>query len=259
MSQGTMINKLKKKLTDALPALVVLIILFFGLELVIILFNIPQTILPRPTVIVRETIRDFKPVIMKDWLSTLKNLFGGYLLAVSLGIVLAAILAQSKLSIKAFSPLVLMLAVTPLVVLVPMFMVWMGFNQSVRIYCVALTSTPIILINTLTGFVNVEKDKLEIARVYAANRVKMFFKIVLPQAWPRIFAGMRLGVINATLGIIATEFISGIIGMGYRITISCTFLNMPIVFGCIIIVGLTTRVLMMIVTQIEKRIVVWKQ
>ena len=252
------LQKLKKNALNILPPFVVLLIIFFGLELLVVAFHIQETVLPRPSVIIRETINSFSSYILKDWLSTVKNMFGGYFIAVPLGITFAALLAQSKACIKAFSPLVLMLAVTPLVVLVPMFMVWMGFGEEVRIFCVTVTATPIILLNTLAGFTNVDRDKLEISQVYAANKRKLFFKIVLPQAWPRIFAGLRLGVIMATLGIIATEFLSGIIGMGYRITISCTFLNMPIVYGCIIIVGLTSRILMSIVTQIEKRVVVWK-
>lgn len=241
-------------MNDWLPPLVVLVLLVGGLEIFTTMFNVSPRVLPRPSVIWAALVR-FVGMRTGDYTSTLTNMFAGYFFAVPAGIFLAALLAQSGIAIRAFSPLIIVLATTPLMVLVPLLMIWMGWGREVRIIAVTIQAAPIILLNTLAGFTNVPAEKNELARLYGANRTKRFFKIVLPQAWPRIFTGLRLGVINATLGVIGTEFVCNDIGMGYRIMISCAYLNIPLAYGCILLVAFTSRALMGIVSMIERRVV----
>ena len=244
-------------ISDWLPPLVVLVLLVGGAEFSAVFFQISERILPRPTVIFSSLVT-FLKMQTGDYTSTVFNMFGGYFLAAPIGIALAALLAQSKISIKAFSPLIIVLATTPLMVLVPLLMIWLGWGLKVRIIAVTMQATPIILLNTLAGFTNITNEKNELAKVYGANRRDRFFKVVLPQAWPRIFTGLRLGVINATLGIIGTEFVIRDIGMGNRIMISCSFVNIPLVYGCILLVAFTSRFLMSVVTFIEHKVIAYR-
>lgn len=245
--------------SDWLPPLAVLVAIVGVLELLtsgLHLFN--ELVVPSPSSILRDTLEFFK-LRNGDYSSTLSNTILGYVLSVPTGIALAALLAQSKISVKATSPLIVVLAVTPMLVLVPILVMWTQFAPWTRTFAVALQTIPIILLNTLTGFTNVSAEKEELSRVYGASRARRFFKIVVPQAWPRVFTGLRMGVVNASMGIVGTEFIVLGKGMGYRIIVGCSFLKFPLVYGCILVVALTSYFLMCIVTLIEHRVVVWKR
>lgn len=251
-------NKMQRFLTDWLPPIAVLLIIIVAWETVttgLHLFN--EMVLPSLSSILRDT-GEFLNLQTGDYSSTLKNVFLGYVLSVPAGIVLAGLLAQSKVAIKACSPLVIVLAVTPMLVLVPVLVMWTSFAPWTRTLAVAIQTMPIILLNTLTGFTNVPAEKEELAMVYGASRAKRFFKIVVPQAWPQIFTGLRMGVVNAALGIVCTEFVVLGQGLGYRIIVSCSMLQFPVVYGCILLVAVTSYLLMMVVTLIENKVVVWK-
>jgi len=250
----------QKFVSNVLPPLVMLAAAIIVLEIITEdgLGLVNELVIPGPQKIVTNTIAFFK-LGVGDYESTLVNVLAGYVISIPLGLLIAGLLAQSKLSIKAFSPIIVVLAVTPMMVLIPILVMWTSFAWWTRILAVVLQSTPIIVLNALSGFTDVPQEKNELALVYGASKAKRFFKIVVPQAWPRIFTGLRLGVINATLGIIATEFLILGTGMGYRITVACNFLKFPLVFGCIIIMALTSYLMMMVVSIIEKRVLIWKQ
>ncbi len=252
-------NFRQKFVSDILPPLIVLVILVGGLELVTSgLHLIPELVMPSPSSMLRDTAA-FLSLGVGDFRSTLGNVLLGYVLSVPLGLILAALLAQSKLSVKAFGPLIVVLAVTPMMVLIPILVMWTNFASWTRILAVVIQTTPIIVLNSLTGFTSVSPEKEELARLYGVGRSKRFFKIVVPQAWPRIFTGLRMGVVNAALGITSTEFLIYGVGMGYRINTACNFLKFPLVFGCIVLVAITSYLMMVAVTTIEKRVLIWKQ
>ncbi len=246
-------------MSDWLPPMVVLVILIGGLELVTSgLHLINPLVIPSPSSIVRDTYKFFM-LRNGDFTSTFSNALLGYALSVPAGIILAGILAQSKIAVKAMNPLAIMLAVTPMLVLVPILVMWTKFAPWTRTLAVAIQSTPIILLNTLTGFTTVPPEKEELARLYGATRSKQFFKIAVPQALPRIFTGLRMGVVNTSMGIVGTEFIVLGKGLGFRITVAANFLKFPLVFGCILVIAISSYSLMRVVTFIERRVVIWLQ
>lgn len=249
----------QKFVNNWVPPLIVLVVLVVGLEIVTSgLHLIDELVMPAPSDMLKDTVEFFK-LGVGDYKSTLTNVLLGYVISVPLGLVLAALLAQSKLSVKAFGPLIVVLAVTPMMVLIPILVMWTSFAPWTRLLAVVIQTVPIIILNSLTGFTTVPPEKEELARLYGVGRAKRFFKIVVPQAWPRIFTGLRMGVVNAALGIVSTEFLIYGQGMGYRIQVACNFLKFPLVFGCIIVVALTSYLMMTAVTIIEKQVLIWKQ
>lgn len=245
-------------LTGFIPPVAVMLFIVALLEVMIDTGALSPNVLPRPTDLVAATIK-YMPLISGEIWATFKNLMLGYFIAVPLAFVLAALLAQSKIAVKMFNPLLLSLACTPLIILVPLLLVWMGFTAKVRVISVVVQALPTILLNTLTGFVGISQEKKELGATYGANRIKMFFKITAPQALPRIFTGLRIGCMVSAIGITSCDLIAGPPGLGYRVTVCVSNLSIPLAYGCILILGLISLVLMSIVTLIEKKVIVWNR
>ncbi len=252
--------KAKKKKTD--PIYIIAPILLFiaviaAWEIFVAASGISRTILPTPHAIVREMSRNFLRDIWPHFLFTLRVILTGYVVAIPLGIVIAAICSQFRILIKATTPLIILLVVTPMITMVPLFMLWMGFDSKVRVIVVILQATPIITLNTLTGFTTTETAKLELMRSMGASQWQTFRKVVFPNALPQVFTGLKIGCIFSTIAAMSADLAAGKIGLGYRIQQYSGLIMTEMAYGTIILVALIGIVLFQIVVMIERRVIVW--
>ena len=239
------------------PPLLVLGLIIAVWEMAVYFFNIPIVVIPAPHLILSETIKYFKSELLVHWLATVRIIAIGYLTGVPFGIALASLLSQSKLSIRAFSPLITVLVTLPVMVVIPIYMVWVGFDLNYRAIPVFVNVTSIVALNTISGFANVEERFLNLAKSYGATRAQTFFNYIFPSALPEIFTGLRLGCTFSILNVIGIEFIAGNVGMGFAVQYFSGLLKTPIVWGCIAIVGLTGRAMFLMVQLLEHKLVTW--
>ena len=133
----------------------------------------------------------------------------------------------------------------------------MGFDSKVRVIVVILQATPIIVLNTLTGFQTVETSKLELMRSMGATKFQTFIKLIFPNALPQVFTGLKLGCIFSTIAAMSADLAAGKIGLGFRIQQYSSLIMTEMAFGTILIVALIGIVLFQIVATIEKKVIVW--
>lgn len=253
-------TSLSNSWTNTWPALLFLLILVFAWEYGVRLFKVDPLFLPSISSIVRSTIKNFSGTkIWYHWWTTIRTFGVGYLLGVPTGIVIASLLSQSKLAAKAFTPLVVMLVTLPTMVVIPTYMVWVGYNVGYRSIIVFLQVTSILTLNTLTGFENIDANKLALAKTYGANRAQTFFKVIFPNALPEVIQGMRLGVTFSITTTIGIELVAGTPGLGYVVSFQSGMLETSLAWGCILLIGLTGRILFMLVQVLERRLLTWKR
>lgn len=248
----------KKKEPIYIFAPIILLVFFIAfLEIFVAVSGISRTILPAPHAILREMSKNFVRDILPQMLFTLKVILTGYCIAIPMGIAIAAFCSQFKILIKGMTPLIILLVVTPMITMVPLFMLWMGFDTKVRIIVVVLQATPIIILNTLTGFQTVESSKVELMRSMGASRIQTFTKLIFPNALPQVFTGLKLGCIFSTIAAMSADLAAGKMGLGFRIQQYSSLIMTEMAFGTILIVALIGIVLFEIITIIERKVIVW--
>lgn len=239
--------------------LIVLIVLLTVWELAVRIGDIPSTVLPAPTAIVGALSRIFGSEIMPHLGVTLQVLLIGFLIAIPVGIVFAALLSQYTLLSITFSPFVVLWVTMPMLATLPLLMTWLGYGVEPRILIVSVTASGMVALNSVAGFRKVETEKLELMASMGAGKWQTFFKCIFPNALPSVFAGIKLGCINATLNTLGVEIAGFGSGIGSRITLYATLVDFPVVFACILITILIGLTLFTIVQSIEKRILFWKK
>lgn len=249
--------KLYNILQNAWPPLLIFILIIAIWEMAVYFFKIPIVVIPAPHLILSETTKYFKSELLVHWVATVKIIGIGYLTGVPFGIALASLLSQSNMSIRAFSPLITVLVTLPIMVVIPIYMVWVGFDLIYRALPVFVNVSSIVALNTISGFANVDKRFLNLAESYGATKAQTFFHYIFPSALPEIFMGLRLGCTFSILNVIGIEFIAGNVGMGFAVQYFSGLLKTPIVWGCIAIVGLTGRVMFLMVQILEQKFVTW--
>jgi NitT/TauT family transport system permease protein len=255
------IELLKKKKfnpTKVIAPLIVLVVIYVGLEIIVRAAGISKFVLPTPTAIVMATINNIA-YVWPQFLITLRTIVVGFIIAVPLGLLLAAVFSQSRLIVQATTPLLILVIVTPMITLIPLLSLWLGFDPKIRILVVVLQATPIIALNTLVGFTNVEKEKLELMRSLGASRMQTFIKLIFPNAMPQIFTGVKLGAIFSTIGAISADIVAGNVGLGFRLMTYAGKAITEMVYGCIIIIALMSITFYYIISFIEGKVIVWRK
>ena len=254
-------NGRKKKSFDwgkFFAPLVILVVLAVVLEIIARTTGISEYILPAPSQIVKKTCEHFFVDIWQHFLITLRVMLVGFAGATFLGMLLAALISQSGLVTRAVSPLIIVLVITPLITLIPLLTLWLGYDPSQRIYVVIIQATPIITLNTLNGFTNLDTEKLELARAVGCTKFQRFVKVTFMNAMPQVFTGIKLGCINSTIAALSADIVSGNVGMGFKVKQFIHYNNIDLAYGSIILVALIGLVTYNIVEYIEHKVVLWK-
>lgn len=237
--------------------IIVFILIIVIWQMFISIFDIQRWILPEPLLVFREMIvnySEFAPHIM----ITFRTILIGFFVAVPLGIIIAAIITNYRLLDAALSPYIVFLVTIPLIILVPILMVWVGVGHGVILIGVIIQAFPIINLNSATAFLNVDTMRIELMQSLGATRLQTFSRAILPSSLPQVFTGMRLAGIFATIAAISGEYVAGSVGLGSQIIRHSQWLRTEAAFGSIFFVAILGIILYLAITLLERFIIKWK-
>ena len=223
-------------------------------HLVVVYGEIPKYVMPSPEATLRS-LGDEYPWL-ENTLVTTAEIYGGYFLAVVVGVGLALLFSWSKTLDASLMPLVVSLNMIPKVALGPLFIVWFSYGIGPNIIIAFAISFLPILVTTSRGLREVEPDLIDLVRTLKATRWQIFTKIQLPGALPYIFSGMKVAVVLAVAGAIVGEFIASDAGLGYLMLQVQVTLDTAAMFMAVILITLVGVVLYGIVLLLERLFVV---
>ena len=137
--------------------------------------------------------------------------FGGGLVA---GVTLGVIWARFAVVDWAIQPFVSALWSTPLIALVPLYVLWFGFGLLAQVMIIASFTFFPILLNTYQGASSVDQALLEVARTYGCTNWQTWKHVTIPSAIPYILAGLNVAIGHALTGMIIAEFYTNAVGLG---------------------------------------------
>ena len=246
-----------RSLGEVLAIVLVAVIIIGGTELLLVLFQVPQYVLPRPSEIAVALVTDF-PLIAPHLGHTLVELFAGFSIGAAVGLILAAVITQFPFAEKIITPYILLLVTTPMLALVPLLILRFGFGYEPRIIAVALASGPMVMINAATGFRRVDAGKIALARSYGASTLQIFWKVRAPMALPMIFVGLMVGSIFGLLTAVGAEMVGGGFGLGNRLTSYSSMIQMPQFFAVVLILSILGILIYVLFFLLGKKFASWE-
>ena len=245
------------KITAVIAPVILVVLILVIWELLTRFLKIPRWILPGPISVFKEAIVSFEDFI-PHILASLTVMLAGYFIAIPIGIFISMILSNFKIADSAFTPYIIFIITTPMVTLVPLLLLWLGFGIIPKLIAVTIQCVGIIMLNSSTGFNNVPTIRLELMKSFRASRYTTFVRAVLPSGLPFVFTGLKLGAIFAITTTIGSEFVSGNVGLGAQIIKNTQFIQTEKAFACIIFVAIIGSLLYSMVILAEKLIIRWK-
>ena len=197
----------------------------FGLIFFILLWQLAsgfyhQVVLPSPMEVARSAVKlTVGGQLWEQGGQTIGRGLAGFSLAVLVGLPLGLFIGLSPLISSLLRPLIVGLQVTPLVSWLLLAMIWLGFSK-VPSFVVFVTTLPLIIINTIQGVRNIDKQLLQVAQVFQINRARLFREIYLPQVLPYLLAGVITALGTTWKAVAMAEFLSVSTGVGARMAVA---------------------------------------
>jgi len=182
----------------------------------------------------------------------------GYGMAIAVGLVVGLLMGWYTRFQYALDPFVNFFYSTPRIVLIPLFILWMGIDMQPKIAVIFLGALFPIIINTMAGVRNTEAALLRVARSFGASDALIFRRVVLPGSVPFILTGFRLGIGHALTGVVVAEYIAARHGVGQLIAIASQTFQTPKALAGVILIACTGMLLTTLLQRIENRFQSWR-
>jgi NitT/TauT family transport system permease protein len=203
-------------------------------EAIVRIKNISNALLPPPSAIAVRLMETL-PFLLQHAIPTTLETVASFLISLVLGVVLAVLICKSRLVRDALYPNIVFFQLIPKIALAPLFIVWLGIGSTSRItFSVFISFFPVV-VATLTGLTSVDRDLLRLCKAVGATESKVYVKVRFPAAVPHIFAGLKIAITFAMIGVIVGEFITAQAGLGYMILFAASQAEMTLIFASITI------------------------
>ena len=215
-------------------------------------WGVSRILLPNPV----EVVRALGNVLatgeyLNDLRVTLTELAIAFTISVSGGITLGYLISRTSFRIRVFDPLLSAIYSVPLILFLPLYVLWFGLGPPSKIALGATISVFPIVLSTVAGFSRVDAMMVTAARSMGASDLQLFRFVLLPAAFPVIIAGARLGFTVALLSIIGSETLASLAGLGHKIVELSEGMEMPRMFAYIAFVVVIAAILNITVSRLE--------
>lgn len=180
-----------------------------------------------------------------------------FVAAAGIGIPLGLFMGQIRIIERSLDPVLQLFRQTSALALYPVFILLLGLGETSKIFVIFWATLFPILLATIGGVKQVDPKLLEMARVYGANRLTIFRRVVLPAALPQIFVGLRLSATTALLLLIAAEMIGANSGVGFQVMNAQYNFQIPLMFAAILLLALLGLSANFILEMLQARLCRW--
>lgn len=191
--------------------------------------------------------------------SSLQVLGLGFLLGAVAGVAIGLAAGRSETIAALIDLPVNALYAVPAVALVPVIVLWFGFEVTTKTIVVFFFVIFPVLINTTRGVREVDPELVEVARSFCSSERRMWFDLILPSALPFIVTGLRLAIGRALIGVIVAEFYTSLSGLGDLITTNASNFQTARMFVPIVVIALLGVFFTALLELAERRLVQWRK
>jgi ABC-type nitrate/sulfonate/bicarbonate transport system permease component len=231
--------------------LLVLVVLWY---LATTRWRVSPLLLPNPVLVLRDLWEILKTgEFVGDLRVTLSELAFAFIISASSGIIVGYLISRSQYLIRVFEPLFAGIYAVPIILFLPLYVLFFGLGPASKIALGATISFFPIALSTITGFGYVDKVLVTAARAMGASDYQLFRFVLLPAALPVILTGLRMGFTIALLAIIGSETIASLAGLGHRIVHLAESMEMAPMFAYITFVVAIAAILNTLVSALEAR------
>lgn len=189
---------------------------------------------------------------------TMGSTLAAFILGSGAGILVGLLFVAFPRAEQFLDPIFAGLNALPRIALAPLFLLWFGLGVASKIALGFSLTFFIVLGSTIAGARAVNLDHITLARTLGASASQVFRRITLPGAVPTVFAGLRLGLIYALLGVVGGEIIAAQKGLGQMLSFLAGTFQINGVFAVLFLLAVLATSLTWLMTTLELHLLRWR-
>ena len=234
-----------------------LIIGFFLMwEVLCIMLNVSDLVLPRPSEILVTLWTRF-PVLWPHILQTLYSTLFGFSLGVIIGVTIGVLVGTSKIAYAVAYPLLVGFSSIPKVAVVPIFVLWFGSGTTPAVLTAMVICVFPIVVNIATGLATTEPELEDVLKTLGASKTEILWNVGLPRAMPYFFASLKVAITLSFVGAVLSETVASNMGIGNVMMTASSNFQVSLVIAGLIILALMGVALYAVFSFLESRVTGW--
>jgi sulfonate transport system permease protein len=140
---------------------------------------------------------------------------------------------------------------------VPLLILWMGIGEEPKLTLVAIGAFFPIYTNLVAGIRQIDRKLVEAGRAYGLRGLALVREVMLPASLPSLLTGLRLGLAQAWLFLVAAELIAASTGLGFLLTDGSNTGRVDITVLSIVLLALLGKTSDWLLGTAERRLLRW--
>jgi ABC-type nitrate/sulfonate/bicarbonate transport system permease component len=187
-----------------------------------------------------------------------KNFAIGFSLALVAGVVLGVTIGWYRRVRLILEPFLNALYAAPRIAMMPLIIIWFGIGMWSKVFIVFLSAFFPILVNTVAGIRNMDRDLLRAAQAFCASDWQIFKTLAIPGSVPFILTGVRQGVAVGLIGVVVGEMLGSSEGIGFMVAYGGQTFQTDTLFVGFVIIAFAGILLTSITERLERRFSRWR-
>ena len=243
-------DKKKKSIKNKLLPCCVFAAALIIWEACVKIFDISLYILPAPTKIVKAIIENF-PTLWSHSMVSLGEALAGLAISTVLAVILAVCMDISKTFKTSLYPFLIVTQTVPVMVLGPLFSIWLGFGMAPKVLIVIFMCFFPIVISFADALGQVDEKQINLLKSFGANVFQIYRIVKIPSGAIGLFSGLKVAATYCIGGAIIGEWLSSSAGLGYYMLRVKNGYMLDKVFACVVMIILWSILLNLAVSLIQ--------
>jgi sulfonate transport system permease protein len=158
---------------------------------------------------------------------------------------------------RLFDPTLQLLRNVPSLAWVPFLLLWLGIDETPKIALVAIGAFFPIYLNLVSGIRQTDRKLVEVGRTFGMAQLELVRRIILPSSLPFLLAGLRIGLGQAWLFLVAAELIASTRGLGYLLIDGQSTARPAVMLVAILVLAGLGKLSDTLVRVVERRALGW--
>ncbi|MDE6124167.1 MAG: ABC transporter permease [Eubacterium sp.] len=223
-----------KRLSKLAPIFVIIVLLAVW-EITVKIAHIPLYVLPAPSTTIGTFVQEFPTLIKHAGITVMEALAGmgiSFAVAIAIGILIDAMPTFKK----CIYPILVVTQTVPVIVLAPIFVIYMGFGYAPKILTVVLMCFFPIVVSFSDGLGQMDKEYLNLIRTYGGSKLQLYKIVKIPSAMISLLSGLKVAATYSISGAVVGEWIASQSGLGYYLIRAKNGYMLDKVFACVLII-----------------------
>jgi NitT/TauT family transport system permease protein len=191
---------------------------------------------------------------------TLARVGAAFVVAMLIGTVIGLIMGRSRLADRFGHPWLVFFLNIPALVTIVLAYIWIGLTEAAVIVAVALNKIPNVVVMVREGSRALDRDLLEMAKVFRLSQARTLRHVVLPQLYPYLTAAARSGLALIWKIVLVTELLGRSSGVGFQIGLYFQLFDVTSILAyTLAFVAVIQLIEWTVMLPVERRVTRWRR